>query len=221
MVFSGISSIVMFSGGLDSTVALFWALKEKRYAIKPITFDYFRRSRKERRAAARILQKCKLRSINVDLNFLREVSDMKGLNRNKKLSQAPSAYVPARNAILYGIASSFAEILDCRYIIGGHNKDDGASFPDSSRAFFQTFNKLTSLGLYTRGRTSRVVLPLSNLRKAEVVKLGRRLGVPFEMTWSCYYQYQKHCGRCPSCMLRIRAFSSAGIRDPLNFMASS
>jgi 7-cyano-7-deazaguanine synthase len=211
---SQIRSIVLLSGGLDSAVALFWALK-KGFEVETLTFDYFLRSKREILACRRIAKLAGVKNRVIKLEFLKEVEDSKSETRNPILRTAPSAYIPSRNIIFYGIASSFAETIDAKYIVGGHNKNDIESFPDSSKRFFTKFNETTSIGKISRDRTGKVILPLSRLDKSEVVKLGKKLGVPFEMTWSCYTSNMRPCGRCHSCVLRKRAFRKAGIADPL------
>ena len=131
------------------------------------------------------------------------------------LSKAQSAYVPCRNVIYYGIAASFAEISNARYIIGGHNKNDSENFPDSSPKFFDSFNKTATIGRFTGDRTGRVILPFANLDKSEVIKLGLRLNVPFELTWSRYTSDKRPCNQCLSCRLRAESFEKAELSDPL------
>jgi 7-cyano-7-deazaguanine synthase len=202
---------------LDSAVALFWALK-RRYIVETLTFDYFRRSKREIKACREIAKYAKVKNRILRLEFLKEAEDSKEI-RNPSLVKAPSAYIPSRNVIFYGIASSFAEIIDAKYIVGGHNKNDVLSFPDSSQEFLDRFYDIASSGKFSSGRTGKIVLPLSKLEKRDVVRLGKRLGVPFEMTWSCYRSEIRPCGKCPSCRLRTEAFRKAGIPDPL--MAST
>ena len=178
-----IRSLVLLSGGLDSAVALFWALK-RGYKVETLTFDYFRRSKREITACREIARYANVKNRIVKLEFLKEVEDSRKETENPIMRKAPSAYIPSRNIIFYGIASSFAEILDAKYIIGGHNKDDAKSFPDSSHDFFDQFNNTASRGKISKARTGKIVLPLSKLDKSEVIKLGKKLSVPFEMTWS-------------------------------------
>ncbi|HKW04969.1 MAG TPA: 7-cyano-7-deazaguanine synthase [Nitrososphaerales archaeon] len=206
-------ALVMLSGGLDSAVALYWVLR-RGYDVETITFDYHNRSRKERDAAlsfSAIGKNC----YTIDVRFLKEIASLKNKIRNKKLLKAPEGYIPSRNIIFYGIASTFAEVIGARYIVGGHNRDDVRSFRDASELFFAQFNKTTSLGLFTGGRTGRVIQPLAKLSKSQVVLLGSKLGVPFEKTWSCYRSGLEPCEVCPSCRLRSKAFEEAGIFDPL------
>ena len=211
-------ALVLLSGGLDSAVALYWAL-EQGHRVETITYNYFLRSRREIYACKKIAHRARVNNIVINLDFLREVADSRSQSTNPILRRAPSAYIPSRNAIFYGIASSLAETLDAKYIIGGHNKDDVRTFPDASQVFFQLFNRVTALGKFSKGRTGRVILPLSKLTKKGVVKLGSKLGVPFEFTWSCYKTSKQVCGKCPACRLRQSAFDEAHLIDPLRAVA--
>jgi 7-cyano-7-deazaguanine synthase len=213
------SSIVLLSGGLDSAVALYWALNHG-YEVETLTFDYFRRSEREIDACKAVSKAAGCSNRVFDLSFLKEIDDSKAGLRNPVLKNAPSAYIPCRNVIFYGIAASLAEVLDCRYLIGGHNKDDIRNFPDASPLFFESFNRTASIGRISKDRTGEVVLPLANLDKASVVRLGKKLGVPFEYTWSCYKSEKSPCGKCPACLLRAQAFREARIPDPLKFSPS-
>lgn len=207
-------TLVMLSGGLDSAVALYWALN-RGFEVESLTFNYFRRSPREMRACQEVAGRVGGKNRLIKLDFLKEIEDVKENVRNKTLDKAPSAYIPSRNIIFYGIAASFAEILGAKYIIGGHNKEDAIHFPDSSTAFFDLFNKTASLGRISRNRTGKVILPLARLDKTGVVLLGEKLGVPFECTWSCYKSSLRPCGKCHSCLLRKKAFRSAELEDPL------
>jgi 7-cyano-7-deazaguanine synthase len=206
-------TIVLLSGGLDSAVALYWVL-EKGYEVEALTFNYFLRSKREISAAKEISKLSSVTCREVGLGFLKEIDDSEE-KRNPILKKAERAYIPSRNVIFYGIASSIAEISDSKYIVGGHNKDDVKNFPDASLRFFNRFNDTTKIGLISGGRTGRVILPLGRLSKSEVIKLGERLQTPFELTWSCYRASAKPCGKCHSCTLRKIAFEKAGIEDPL------
>jgi 7-cyano-7-deazaguanine synthase len=210
-----VRSIVLLSGGLDSAVALFWAINEGQL-VDTLTFDYFRRSRREIEACVELAKFAQCPNQRVELGFLKEIDDSKKSGiRNPLLKGAQSAYIPCRNLIFYGIAASFAEISDARYIVGGHIKNDASTFPDSSPRFFSLFNKAASVGRISERRTGRVVLPLAKLDKTQVIRLGQKLGVPFELTWSCYRSNKSPCHECHSCVLREGAFERAGVSDPL------
>lgn len=205
-------AIVLLSGGLDSAVALYWA-KAQGWKIQGLTFSYYLRSRREVQAADKIARLNDLENRKIRLDFLKELEDSK-IN-NPFLKGTDSAYISSRNIIFYGIASSFAELSNAKYIVAGHNRDDVRNFPDSSIAFFDSFNATTKIGLISGARTGRVILPLGRLSKKQVVTLGAKLGVPFQLTWSCYRSSQRPCGVCHSCELRASAFRDAGIKDPL------
>jgi 7-cyano-7-deazaguanine synthase len=205
-------AIVMFSGGLDSTVALYWA-RAQGYRTRTLTFNYFLRTKRELEAAREIASINGVDHLEINLDFLKEIEDSRTLN--PVLRHAEQAYISSRNLIFYGIASSFAEVEDAKYIVGGHNMDDVRDFPDSSVSFFRHFNSITKIGLFSGDRTGRVILPLSRLTKTEVIRLGNKLKVPFELTWSCYRSSIKPCGKCHSCKLRASSFNEAGIPDPL------
>ncbi|MHB1908906.1 MAG: 7-cyano-7-deazaguanine synthase [Nitrososphaerales archaeon] len=207
-------AIVLLSGGLDSTVALYWAIS-KNFEPLAFTFTYPLQTRKERRASFLVAKSAGCRIQKIHVGFLKEIGDISEQGRVKLGKRTPQSYIPSRNLIFYGIASSVAEVIGAKYIIGGHNSEDSRVFPDSSRTFFKEFNKLTKTGLITGGKTGRVVLPLARLSKANVVELGKKLQVPFDLTWSCYDDGTKPCGKCSACKLRARAFRQAGLSDPL------
>jgi 7-cyano-7-deazaguanine synthase len=207
-------SIVLLSGGLDSAVALYWSL-DRGYKVETLTFDYFRRSRKEIEACVALSRFVHCPNRRIMLGFLKEIDDNRRETRNAGLSSAESAYIPSRNLIFYGVAASFAEVGDSRYIIGGHNRNDTLNFPDSSAEFFELFNRTASLGRVTKAKTGKVILPFSKMDKSQVLKLGSRLGVPFELTWSCYRSGKTPCEKCLSCLLRAESFKKAGLEDPL------
>lgn len=209
-----IKSIVLLSGGLDSAVALYWALS-KGHKVETITFDYFLRSAREIESCKKIARHAQVKNTKINLGFLKEVEDSRTETSNPLLKKAPNAYIPSRNLIFYAIASSFAEIMSAKYIIGGHNKDDVRHFPDSSANFFRLFNKTAVLGKISKGLTGKVILPLSSLSKVQVVRLGNRLGVPYKLTWTCYFSGKSPCRKCQACIVRKSAFREAGLIDPL------
>lgn len=213
-------AVVLLSGGIDSAVSLWWTQAQGWNAMA-LTFNYFRRPEKEKEATEALVRRignCVLRQ--VDLPFLREVVDVEDSRPGKRaLSKAPEGYIPARNMIFYSIAASEAEIWNAEHVVGGHNGSDPETFPDSDPRFFERLNRLYEFGLwsYPKKRT-RIVLPLMKKSKEDVVKLGLSLGVPFELTWSCYWDGQSHCGKCPSCVERIGAFEKIGVGDPVPYL---
>jgi 7-cyano-7-deazaguanine synthase len=126
----------------------------------------------------------------------------------------PSSYVPFRNAHLLSAAVSWGELLGARAIFVGAVWEDSSGYPDCRPEFYRAFEEAIRLG--TRPQTElRIVTPVIGLSKAEIVRRGAALGVPFEKTWSCYQAQDRPCGGCESCLLRRKGFAEAGLRDPL------
>ena len=215
----GKRALVLLSGGLDSAVCLWWT-RQQGWDPLALTVDYHARPSAENRAIHDLLTAAKIRElITVPLPFLKEVDDLKktGL-ANPLLAHAPDSYIPARNLIFYALAGYYAETLGTPLIVGGHNGIDPETFPDSSPDFFVHVNSLYRLGLWSFPRSSvSIKLPLAGKPKAEVVSMGLKLGVPFDRTWSCYWDGEKHCGRCASCLERKEAFRGLGIADPVPY----
>jgi len=128
----------------------------------------------------------------------------------------PTSYVPFRNAHFLSVAVSWAEVIGAEAIYVGAVEQDSSGYPDCRREYYDAFERVVALG--TRPETRiRIVTPLVNLRKSEIVRLGVELGAPFELTWSCYQASDLACGRCDSCALRMRAFAEAGVKDPIPY----
>ncbi len=137
--------------------------------------------------------------------------------RASSAGRIPSTYVPARNTILLSIALGYAESHGLDSIYFGANAIDYSGYPDCRPEYLRAFERLARLATrdgVERGRTVRVVAPLLRRSKADIVRLGDRLGVPWALTWSCYAGGRRPCGRCASCRLRARGFGAAGLVDP-------
>ena len=141
---------------------------------------------------------------------------------NLALNESPEGYIPARNLIFYSLASYYAELDGTPFQVGGHNGTDPESNPAASPKYFGALNGLLGMSLWS-SRTSpvEVVLPLAGKAKEEVLRLGRGLGVPFELTWSCYWDQGIHCGTCVSCKERREAFAAVGLEDPAPYEVRS
>jgi 7-cyano-7-deazaguanine synthase len=144
-----------------------------------------------------------------DLNMAVEKADL-------ERTDIPSSYVPFRNAHFLSIAVSWGEVLGARRIFVGAVAEDSSGYPDCRPEYYAAFNRLIAAG--TRPETQlEIVTPVIHLKKSEIVKRGRELGAPFELTWSCYQAEDAACGVCDSCALRLRAFEEAGLDDPIPY----
>lgn len=209
-------AIVLASGGIDSAVALAWALEEG-WQPRALTFHYHERPDAEIDALQRQLDRRDLAEpVEIDLAFLREVEDFDV--DAPHLDDAPSGYVPARNPVFYSIAAHVAEKRGIEAIVGGHNGGDGDSFPDARGEFFLDLFDLFNRGLFSGDDNPlKIHLPLKDRTKADVLQLGDDLDVDFAATWSCHYDGEIHCGTCASCRKRRAAFEATGLDDPAEY----
>ena len=129
----------------------------------------------------------------------------------------PVTYVPFRNAHFLAVAVSWAEVLGAEKVFIGAVEPDSSGYPDCRPAYYKAFNEVVKTG--TKEGRIEVVTPLIAMRKAEIVRLGLELDAPFDLTWSCYSREDQACGVCDSCVLRLRAFEAAGVRDPIPYAA--
>ena len=151
----------------------------------------------------------------VRLPDLREAGDIAG-SRELSRHAVPPTYVPMKNAIFYSLAAAYAEEKGAGCIIGGHNRDDRPLFEDTSEEFFGSLQKTLNAGSPRLRKSGlKILRPLKDLGKAEVVRMAAGLGVPLELTWSCHRAGSEHCWRCDGCRRRVEAFAAAGVEDPL------
>jgi 7-cyano-7-deazaguanine synthase len=135
---------------------------------------------------------------------------------NPNSQEIPISYVPFRNAHLLSIATSWGEVLGAERIYIGAVAEDSSGYPDCRPVFYAAFQSAIDAG--TRPETRlKICTPVIALRKSDIVRRGRELGAPLELTWSCYQSSDHACGRCDSCVLRLRAFSDAGLEDPISY----
>jgi len=121
-----------------------------------------------------------------------------------------------KNAVYYSLAAAYAEEKGADRIIGGHNADDRRLFDDTSEEFFASLQRtIHASSPRLRRRGLKILRPLKDMSKSEVVALAAGIGVPLELTWSCYRAGAEHCWRCDGCRSRIEAFQAAGVQDPL------
>jgi len=226
-------AVCVLSGGLDSTVSMMLA-KKKKLLLYSITFDYHQRAAiREINASKKISEILDSEHNVVDLPFVKKFSrsaltkaqNVPTLREeelddiNKATQTMKSVWVPARNMILFSIASGFAEFINADKIYTGLNEEEGSTFPDNTMEFVKRFNDTLEYGTLNK---VKMEAPLYNLNKTEIVKLGKKLedelGLELlKYSFSCYHDNGEdflHCGVCESCMRRKRAFKEAGIEDP-------
>lgn len=210
-------AIILLSGGIDSAVAL-WILKSN-YDIFTLSFKYGDRNRKEMQAAKRLVKKANIQDhVTVDLDFLREVSELPELENSPILEKLriPPTYIPSRNTIFFGIASYYAEMTGAKYIATGHSFTD--PFPDSKPRYIKAVNKALLYGSWLGKKyKTRIMMPLAKLDKTGIIRLAIGEHVPLELTWSCYEDNDVACGRCNGCRDRLRAFQDIDKNDVIEY----
>jgi 7-cyano-7-deazaguanine synthase len=211
--------VVVLSGGPDSATVAYWA-KAQGYEIYPITFNYGQIALKETQAAQQIAAKLGTTTKIINLSALKEIfSGVTPLcNQDIPLTSTFSApiIVPFRNAIFLSTAVAYAVTVGATKIFYGAQGSDEPFYPDCRREFYEAFEKAARLGTC---EDITIQAPFSGHKKSEVLREGAKLGVPFELTWSCYRDAEAHCGGCESCVNRKKAFSEAGLADPTKYEA--
>ena len=209
--------VIVLSGGPDSATVAYWAKKEG-YDLYPITFNYGQIALKETQAAEKIAEKLGTTTKIIDLSALKEIfSGVTSLcNTDIPLTAEFSTpiIVPFRNAIFLSIAVAYAVAVGTDKIYYGAQGSDEPFYPDCRREFYEAFEKAARLGTC---EDITIKAPFSWGKKSDLIKEGTKLGVPFEITWSCYRNDAKHCGKCESCMNRKKAFKEAGVSDPTKY----
>lgn len=210
-------SVVVLSGGPDSSTVAYWA-KDKGYDVYAITYKYGQIGKKEVTYASKIAKSLGVSIKVIDLSSLKEV--FKGVTSlcDEKIQMTSTfsqpIIVPFRNAIFLSIAVAYAMSIGATKVFYGAQGSDEHFYPDCRKEFYKSFEKTAQLGTETK---ITIEAPFNNLQKSEVIKLGTELGVPYQLTWSCYLNGRIHCGKCESCMNRKRAFKEAGIEDTVEY----
>ncbi|HEX3270232.1 MAG TPA: 7-cyano-7-deazaguanine synthase QueC [Ktedonobacterales bacterium] len=225
-------AIVLLSGGLDSSTALAIAV-EQGYAPYALSFRYGQRHERELEAAQAVGRHfgcIEHKVIDLDLSVfggsaLIDDAIALPLDRDEATlaSGVPVTYVPARNLIFLSIATAYAEVTGADDIFLGITAVDYSGYPDCRPEFLDAFAEAARLATKAGtedGRVMRFHAPLIALSKADIVREGTRLGVPWKLTWSCYAGGKEACGRCDSCQLRLMGFADAGLSDPLPYAHS-
>lgn len=222
-------ALVLASGGVDSTTALGLAVdKYGANNVVALTVSYGQKHDKEIKAAKDVAKYYGVELLSLDLAKIFEHSNCSLLKQSteeipeesyaeqiqKTGGERPvSTYVPFRNGLFLSTAASIALSKDCGVIYYGAHADDsaGCAYPDCSPAFNKAMNEAIYEG---SGKQLHIEAPFVNMKKADIVKLGLSLNVPYELTWSCYEGKDKPCGKCATCLDRAAAFEANGVSDP-------
>ena len=225
------SAVVLISGGLDSATTLAMAC-EQGYQCHTLAFDYGQRHRSELEAGKQVSHSQGAREhkvVHLDLNLIggSALTDMNIQVPERPLQNIadegiPVTYVPARNTVFLAIALGWAEVLGARDIFIGVNAVDYSGYPDCRPAFIEAFQQMADVATRAgiEGHGPRLLTPLIDLSKAEIIRRGTTLGVDYGLTVSCYQAdgQGRACGKCDSCRLRARGFADAGVADPTPYI---
>ncbi|MDE3010600.1 MAG: 7-cyano-7-deazaguanine synthase QueC [Pseudomonadota bacterium] len=219
-------AVVLLSGGLDSTTVLALA-REAGFDSHCLSFRYGQRHAHELDCAARVAQALgATRHVVADIDLrvfggsalTSDIEVPKGRDPDDHSGGIPITYVPARNTVFLSYALAWAEVLDSSDVFIGVNALDYSGYPDCRPAFIAAFETMANLATRAgvEGRRLRIHTPLIELSKAQIIAEGRRLGVDYAMTTSCYDPAPdgRACGACDACQLRARGFAALGLEDP-------
>ena len=221
-------ALVLSSGGVDSTTALALAVKQfGKENVIALTVSYGQKHDKEVRAAKAVAEWYGVEQLFLDLSLIFRYSNCSLLKQSTEEipeesyaeqmehgdGKPVSTYVPFRNGLFLSSAASIALSRDCGVIFYGAHADDaaGAAYPDCTPEFNRAIGEAIFEG---SGKQLQIEAPFVRMTKAEIVKTGLELGVPYELTWSCYEGGETPCGKCGTCIDRAKAFAANGAEDP-------
>lgn len=224
-------AVVLLSGGLDSATTAAVARRDG-FALHALSFDYGQRHRYELEAARRVAQSLGVaRHVVMTINLaqfggsaLVGASDVPKDRSEAAMAEGiPSTYVPARNTVFLAMALALAETVGAADLFLGVNAVDYSGYPDCRPEYLEAFERLANLATKAGVEGTlrfKVHAPLIMLSKAEIIRLGARLGVDYGLTHSCYDPAPdgRSCGHCDSCQIRRRGFAEAGLADPLEYV---
>ena len=229
-------AVILLSGGLDSSTVLYQA-KADGCECYAISFNYQQRHSKELHSASMVAKAAGVvqhQVVNFDLRqwggsaltdnkidlpagrFLRSAS----LSLDEMADNIPVTYVPARNTIFLSFALGYAEAIAAQRVYIGVNALDYSGYPDCRPDYIEAMQQVFQLGTKQgrEGEAIKIIAPLIDLKKTEIIQLGNQLGVPWDLTWSCYAGGDSACGVCDSCQLRLAAFAELGLEDPIDYV---
>ena len=211
-------ALVVFSGGMDSATALWWAMREFE-TVSAVSFAYgAKHNARELAAADTICRKLLIPRLEIPLGFIGKYFHSSLLKSGGAIPEGAyneenmaSTVVPFRNGIMLAAAAGLAEDSGCSAVILGNHSGDHAIYPDCRPEFIDGMARAIEAG--TGGRV-KLLSPFCRMTKGQIASLGAELGVDYSLTWSCYNGRDKHCGKCGTCRERQDAFREAGLPDP-------
>jgi len=224
-------AVVLLSGGMDSCVCA--AIARERHGPENVALLHAmygqRTETRERLAFDRIADYYQIQQrLVVKLDHFRAIGGSALTDSHIQVpenqlagsgggeSSIPVTYVPFRNAHFLSVGVSWAEVLNARALYIGAVAEDSSGYPDCRPEYYKVFQELIRVG--TKPETQiELVSPVIAMKKSQIVRRGWELGVPLHLTWSCYQSEDAACGKCDSCILRLRAFAQAGIPDPIPY----
>jgi len=213
-------AVVLLSGGLDSAVTLACSLNDGNETMA-LSFRYGQRHVRELDAAKAVAKHYRIKHIVTDIDLSSFASSLIGNSKDigkdrKDIGRdIPDTYVPARNMIMMSVAAGLCESVGAEMIYIGANSVDYSGYPDCRKEFFEAFGNMIAKGTKAgvEGRPIKIMTPILELPKPEIIKLGMKLKAPLHLTWSCYDGLERPCGRCDSCVIRKKGFEEAGYKD--------
>jgi 7-cyano-7-deazaguanine synthase len=220
-------AIVLLSGGLDSTTTLAIA-QQQGYELHTLSYEYGQRHQREVDAAAAVARYygvTRQKTITIDLRVfggsaLTADIPVPHARSLETMAAIPITYVPARNTIFLSYALAYAEVAGANDIFLGINAIDYSGYPDCRPEYLEAYERMANLATKAStqdGRRFHLHAPLLRMGKAEIIRKGLELGVPYNLTWSCYEGGELACGTCDSCLLRLQGFAEVGVPDPIAY----
>lgn len=215
------NAVVIFSGGMDSTVLIYY-LHHEDYKIHALSFDYGQKHKKELDFAKLTATKLGIQHDIVDLSSITKLLKGSALTDNIEVPEGHYAsenmkttVVPNRNAIMLSIAFGVAVAEDSEIVATAVHAGDHFIYPDCRPRFITSFDLMQSIAIEGFANEKlKLYAPFVELGKHDIVRIGDMLNVPFEDTWSCYKGQEYHCGKCGTCVERIEAFELSEVKDP-------
>ena len=223
-------AVVLSSGGIDSTTALALT-KAEGFVLYSLSFDYGQRHRYELEAASRVAAFFDVKKhlvVRMDMTAIGGsalTSDLqvpKGRDSDDMSADIPITYVPARNTIFLSYAMAWAEVIAASRIVIGVNAVDYSGYPDCRPEYIEAFQKMANLATRSavqEGLEITIHTPLIHMTKAQIIQAGKSIGIDYGLTHSCYDPSPEGlaCGKCDSCIIRMKGFQEAGVKDPTRY----